>query len=412
MIRQRLTSSELDRLRAAYPTQAELESTAGVDAGIMRLLPPGLSTLASPVVYQPGEVVFYDQEPGDAMYAIRAGRVAVIRGTFDNPIILGFRSAGEFVGEMALIEDLPRSATVVALDELHLLRVAREDFQALLAEIPSLDQNLLRRLSARLRAADDERTAIVARMHALEVERQRLIDQQRHQQAALDLIIHDLRSPLHILTNALGILDMGLPESIRNDNRELFDLTMNTLDRMSRLVDSLLDVSRLEAGQLSLEMEPTDLMALIRSVADRVSYLIAKHELSLEVDGPTTPVHALIDADLIDRVVANLLDNAIKFTLNKGRIRAHITPRAADILVSVEDTGPGIPLDQRERFFDRFVQGTDRPGRTQGFGLGLAFCRMAVQAHGGHIWIEDAADGLGARFTFNVPRAQPGDLRP
>ncbi len=254
MNQHRLTSAQLDRLLTAYSSTAD--STAVIDSGIIRLLPPGLRQMTTPVGFEAGEVIFYEGEAGDAMYLIRAGGVAVIRGTFDAPLILGYRDAGEFVGEMALIDDLPRSATVVALSEVQLLKITRDDFQQLLDESSLLDHNLLRKLSTRLRASDDERSAIAAaqqrlaeHVHELEAEKRQLLEVQRLQQETVDLIVHDLRNPLHVIVNAFGVLNMSVPEVVLTENQELFNLVTQTTDRMVRLIDSILDVSRIEAGQ-------------------------------------------------------------------------------------------------------------------------------------------------------------------
>jgi signal transduction histidine kinase len=405
----RLTSTQLDQLLTAYTSDAD--SSAVIDSGIIRLLPPGLRQMTTPAAFEAGEVIFYEGDAGDGMYFIRAGGVAVIRGTFDAPLILGYRDAGEFVGEMALIDDLPRSATVVTLQPVQLLKITREDFRQLLDESSLLDHNLLRKLSARLRAADDERTVSAAAQQRLtqhvvelEVANQRLLEAQRLQQETVDLIVHDLRNPLHVIVNALGVLNMSVPDEVLRTNAELFNLASHNTNRMIRLIDSMLDVSRLEAGQLVLDTAPTDLASLVQTVTQRVGHLMTKHQLTLVIEIPDLP-DLLIDADMIDRVLANLLDNAIKFTPNHGQIRVQAAQQAdADqIIVRVADTGRGIPADQRRRFFDRFAQASGDEARTRGFGLGLTFCRLAIEAHGGKIWIEDGERGVGSQFVFTLP---------
>jgi signal transduction histidine kinase len=403
----RLTTTQLDQLLTAYTSDAD--SSAVIDSGIIRLLPPGLRQMTTPVAFDAGEVIFYEGDAGDAMYLIRSGGIAVIRGTFDTPLILGYRDAGEFVGEMALIDDLPRSATVVAVQPVELLKITREDFQQLLDESSLLDHNLLRKLSARLRASDDERSTSAAAQQRLtqhvvelEVANRRLLEVQRLQQETVDLIIHDLRNPLHVIVNALGVLTMSVPDEVLHANAELFNLATHNTDRMIRLIDSMLDVSRMEAGQVYVETAPTDLAYLVRTVTQRVSHLMLKHQLALTVDVPDLP-EVMIDADMIDRVLANLLDNAIKFTPNHGQIAIRATQHADHIAVRVTDTGRGIPLDQRQRFFDRFTQAAGDQARTRGFGLGLTFCRLAVEAHGGKIWVEDGENGVGSQFVFTLP---------
>ncbi len=106
---------------------------------------------------------------------------------------------------------------------------------------------------------------------------------------------------------------------------------------------------------------------------------------------------------MIDRVVANLIDNAIKFTPNHGHINLSTELCDDHVQVRVTDTGRGIPADQRERFFDRFVQVEGDQPRTRGFGLGLTFCRLAIHAHGGRIWVEDGMQGVGSQFVFTLP---------
>ncbi len=407
MTHHRLTSTQLDQLLTAY--QSDADSSAVIDSGIIRLLPPGLRQMTTPVAFDAGEVIFYEGDAGDAMYLIRSGGVAVIRGTFDAPLILGYRDAGEFVGEMALIDDLPRSATVVAVQSVELLKITREDFLQLLDESSLLDRNLLRKLSARLRAADDERTASAAAQQRLtqhvvelEVANRHLLEVQRLQQETVDLIVHDLRNPLHVIVNALGVLTMSVPDEVLHANAELFNLATHNTDRMIRLIDSMLDVSRMEAGQVYVETVPTDLAYLTQTVTQRVGHLMLKHQLTLTVDVPDLP-EVMIDADMIDRVLANLLDNAIKFTPNHGQIAIRATQHADHIAVRVIDTGRGIPPDQRQRFFDRFTQAAGDQARTRGFGLGLTFCRLAVEAHGGKIWVEDGENGAGSQFVFTLP---------
>jgi signal transduction histidine kinase len=112
------------------------------------------------------------------------------------------------------------------------------------------------------------------------------------------------------------------------------------------------------------------------------------------------------DREKIERVLVNLLDNALKYTPENGRIWVQTGQKADRMWVSISDTGPGIPAEDRERIFERFTQGTGDKLKRRGFGLGLAYCRLAVEAHGGRIWIQDGPDGIGSRFTFTLPLEQ------
>ena len=415
MTSQRLTDQELARLLAACPPEVEAElSNSRPDLPLLRWLAANKQILIEEQPYAPGEVVFNEGDVGDAMYLVRSGQAAVVRGGFDVPVVLGYRGAGEFVGEMALIENLPRSASVVALQELHLLKITREDFQQMLGSHSSIDLTILRKLSARLRAADDEReTGTLARqvlntqVTALEFEKKHLLELNQLRQEMTDLIIHDLRNPVAAIAGALSMLAMTLPREVLEANQELLDVATASCERAERLVNSLLDVERIQSGKVNLALEMTSLPHLIHGVVSRVTASLQSHDIGIQVSIPARLPSILIDADMIDRVLANLLDNAIKFTPRGGQIRLAAELRDDHVRVSVTDTGRGIPAGDRERIFERFAQGLGNEPRMRGFGLGLTFCRLAVQAHGGHIWVESGDDDRGSRFVFTLSLSRP-----
>ena len=121
------------------------------------------------------------------------------------------------------------------------------------------------------------------------------------------------------------------------------------------------------------------------------------------VDLPEALPTASADRDKIERVVTNLVDNAVKYTPNGGQITLAARAEAEHLLLSVTDTGPGIPEEQRQRIFERFAQVKGDTRARRGFGLGLAYCRLAVEAHGGRIWVEPGPGGVGSRFAFTLP---------
>src|SRR5512147_1581498 len=151
-----LTAEQLDLISSSC-TATTYGVPQTLDSGTFQALATsGLNlSKSTPVICVPGQVICWEGEPGDVMYLIRSGHAAITKGSFDAPIVLACRGSGEFVGEMALLENLPRSASVVALDELQLLEITRDDFQHLLSGNIKLDIGLLRKLSGRLRATDD-----------------------------------------------------------------------------------------------------------------------------------------------------------------------------------------------------------------------------------------------------------------
>jgi signal transduction histidine kinase len=365
---------------------------------------------ARPLICPAGQVICREGEPGDAMYLIRSGHAAIVKGDFSAPIVLACRGAGEFIGEMALLENLPRSASVVALDEVYLYQVTREDFQRMLSHSTKLDLGMLRKLSSRLREADEiisstthARRSLSSQLNELEAENQQLVELQRLREQTTDLVVHDLRNPLHSIMGAVGMLQMILPPNMLQENRDLFNLVNGNCERMQRLVDSLLDISRMESGETELNLEPANLAQLIQTAVSRVSATLQSREIASSVFMPAYLPPVEVDVDMIDRVIINLLDNAIKFTPAGGQISVTADPQTAYVAVNINDTGRGIPLEQRPHIFERFARGSSEGPRPRGFGLGLTFCRLAIEAHGGRIWVEDGEGGVGCKCIFTLP---------
>ncbi len=414
-----LSPQQLDDLLTCY-AHSRPEGTPD-DTPLMRLLATidrdQLSQIMTEQRCQPGEVICWEGDSGDAMYLIRSGRVLVFKDNLDAPTIIGERGPGEILGEMALLEGQPRSATAVAVDETRLLRIAREGFHTWLSSSPAVGMSIMATLSARLRTSDSVRTAterderhLVQQVSRLQGEKEQLLDLQRLRQETSDLIVHDLRNPLGVISGVLNMLDMLLPEDVVQDNRELLELASSACERMRRLVDSLLDVARFESGEMSLALADVSIGALLMENARRESVLAARRGITLDVvladDLPTLTA----DVEKLDRVLANLLDNALKYSPDGGRITLAADAGPEAVVVRVIDEGPGIPADQRERIFERFAQvtGTDRP-RRPGFGLGLTFCKLAVEAHGGRIWVEPGPGERGSCFAFALPHASAFD---
>jgi signal transduction histidine kinase len=409
---QRLTPAELDHLLAT-PSPFQSSPTTS-DPSLLRLLASvdrdALAQLITDHQYQPGEIIFEEGESGDSMYLIRAGRVAVIKGGFDSPTILGLRGPGEIIGEMSLLEDQPRSATNVALDSVRLLRITRDGFQRLVSARPDIGISIMRMLSGRLRDADNVRTSalqggqqLVKQVSRLESEKEQLLELQRVRKETSDLIVHDLRNPLGIIYGVLNMFEMVLPVEVLHDNRELFDLATTGCERMQRLVDSLLDVAKLETGEMVLNLTSTNLRPLIEEAAHREALASKLRGVVIETAADDNLPPAIMDAEQIDRVLANLIDNALKYSPEQSHLFVDAHAEPGQIVVSVTDQGPGIPAQERERIFERFAQiAGDKPSR-RGFGLGLTFCRLTIEAHGGRIWVEAGPGGVGSRFIFTLP---------
>src|SRR5512139_2923279 len=234
-----LTAEQLELISASC-TATTYGVPQTLDSGTFQALATsGLNlSKATPVICVPGQVICWEGEPGDVMYLIRSGHAAITKGSFDAPVVLACRGAGEFVGEMALLEDLPRSASVVALEHMQLLGITREDFLHLLSGHTSVDLGLRRKLSGRLRASDDAflnvaqaRRTLTSQVSELATENRQLIELQRLREQTTELIIHDLRNPLQGITGAINLLRTSLPLGILQENDDLFQLIIDNSNR-------------------------------------------------------------------------------------------------------------------------------------------------------------------------------------
>ena len=233
-------------------------------------------------------------------------------------------------------------------------------------------------------------------------------------------MVHDLRNPLTGISTALQLLDSKLVEVITPAQHRLFEIATNSTQRMVDLVNSILDLSRLEKGKMPLNRTPLSLPDLFAETLRLQSPLYSAKHLQVGSDAsPTLPL-AFADTEVIERVLQNIVGNAIKFTPAGGTITIQATELAGKVSacenaqevpcsflrVSVTDSGPGVPPELRDKLFEKFVVGEQQE---RGSGLGLAFCKLAVQAHGGDIWVESGPTG-GAVFVFTLPVFQEGDV--
>jgi signal transduction histidine kinase len=194
-----------------------------------------------------------------------------------------------------------------------------------------------------------------------------------------------------------------LPEESDPSFRSLLSIALRSVERIQRLTNSLLDLSRLESGQPVANMFPTPPFILSRDAVEAVLPVAeTKSQTILSKVSHTLP-HILVDADMIRRVLVNLLENAVKFTPPGGDIELDGSLQEGWVKFWVQEDGPGIPEADHERIFNKFTRLNQENG-PQGLGMGLAYCRLAVEGHGGKIWIE-SRPGAGAKFCFILPIA-------
>lgn len=232
------------------------------------------------------------------------------------------------------------------------------------------------------------------------------------------MLVHDLRNPATVLSLSLDVLAREGGARSASEERALRDAS-GSCDELLRLIDGILSIEKAAAGRLTLRLAEVDLAGLVASVAARMHVLASARRVELHCEA-ARPVPVLVgDGDLLSRVLENLLVNAIKYT-PAGRavhvvvgqapqpllVQRGLVARAA-ALVSVRDEGPGVPEADRERIFEKFAVVGGRSAGRYSTGLGLAFARRAVVAHGGMLWVEAPGSG-GSEFRFLLPSGNAG----
>jgi signal transduction histidine kinase len=266
--------------------------------------------------------------------------------------------------------------------------------------------------AAKLKATEDERLRLAEanRRYQEDLERQhrqlkenytRLRELETLRDNLTHMIIHDLRAPLSIALGYVDLVKDNAAPNLGQDNLGHMDTILLNLCRLNDMIGSLLDISRLETGNMPLSCRACDVNELTRSVMDSFDTLLEHRRLWLE--SPAEPVLASCDEEITRRVLSNLLQNALKFTRNDGRIRITVGRKDGMARLEVTDTGPGIPAEYHGKIFEKFGQ-VARDVRRHSSGLGLTFCKLAVEAQRGQIGIE-SEPGKGSTFWFTLPPA-------
>jgi signal transduction histidine kinase len=217
-------------------------------------------------------------------------------------------------------------------------------------------------------------------------------------------VSHDLRTPLA----SIQVLAEAIDDDIVDERtlREYSARLATHVRALSALIDDLFELSRLEAGEIRWTMEQVEIAELLEETVDAMRPHADASGLAVRIDTGGSPAYARANPEQIQRVLFNLIQNAIRHTPADGSITVRAEPSDSEVEIEVADTGEGIDPDDRERVFEAFAQGRGREARTNGSaGLGLSIARAIVEAHGGRIWLADSNGDPGTRVRFSLPRA-------
>jgi signal transduction histidine kinase len=217
------------------------------------------------------------------------------------------------------------------------------------------------------------------------------------------MLIHDLKSPLSVVSVVLSDFRNNLALQPDSTQHQLLQSALIAAHRIQNLVGSMLDVHRLEEDRMPVNPVPFDLTSVIDDCIQTANPLLSLYEITVNVEAPTTAPQVYADLELTARVIGNLLDNAVKFSPSPGTLAIRVRPGLDELQFSISDAGPGIAPAYHQQIFEKFFRITPASEDTRsGAGLGLAFCKLALEAQGGRIWVE--SDGHnGATFHFTLP---------
>ena len=240
---------------------------------------------------------------------------------------------------------------------------------------------------------------------ALEAANRELLTIQRFKESMSQMVVHDLKNPLAGIMGNIQLIQMQSTQLPPARLGELLQRSLDSARQMARMIQNILEVAKLEEQKMPLRREPVAIEALVQEQAAELMSLSARDAVRLETR--VEPDLPTLDADrnLVGRILGNLLSNAFKHTPSGGRITVAARAEGSDIVLSVSDTGEGIPEDLLPHIFDKFVAGDSDGHRrsTYDSGLGLTFCRLAVECHGGRIGVK-SRPGEGTVVTVTLPR--------
>jgi len=228
----------------------------------------------------------------------------------------------------------------------------------------------------------------------------------------VSIVSHELRTPLAIIKEGISLILDGLMGEINDKQRKILSMSNDNVNRLARIINDLLDISKIEAGKLELKKEAVDMRSIIREVCDKYKPELDKKQQSLAIDLPNRYINILVDRNRMREVLMNLISNASKFTPANGSIKIDLREKDNGVEVEITDNGIGISKENLAKLFDKFAQFGRTPGSgAKGTGLGLAITKHLVELHKGTIKVESKVN-QGSTFTIFLPRLMDFSLKP
>lgn len=218
-------------------------------------------------------------------------------------------------------------------------------------------------------------------------------------------ISHELRTPLNVIFNSIQLIDMNF-KKLNIDEKDLskyLNITRQNCYRLLKLINNLIDITKIDSGYLNINLQNCDIVRVVEDTVMSITEYIESKNIRLIFDTDIEEKYIACDEEKISRVIINLLSNAVKFTKAGGEIKVNIYDRVNEILISVKDTGIGIPIEMQHRIFERFIQAKESLAKEcGGSGIGLSIVKALVEMHKGDVWVK-SEDGKGSEFFIKLP---------
>ena len=351
---------------------------------------PALERAARLQTYQAGRNIFQEGDPGDGLYVIVEGKVQI---TFlvgqDQRRVLSRLGPGDFFGEMAVLDNHPRSATATAETDTQVYFIRRDDLQHVLASSPALAVSLVKEFSLRMREFNQRYTQEV-----LQAERLTLVGRFARS------IVHDFKNPLNIIgiSAEMAALDRATP-----DMREAAKTRIRKqIERLSDMINELLEFTR--GSSAAVVLARTNYAELVHQLIEDLRPEIAAKSVALELENDPPAVDLLMNPTRLAHVFYNIINNACDAMPDGGKVRLRFEQSDREILTEIEDTGRGIAPEIASSLFEAFAT----YGKAQGTGLGLSISKKIIEDHHGRIGAR-SEPGCGAVFYFSLPVQAEGE---
>ena len=371
--------------------------------------------------YPPDHILCHEGAFEDVFYIVADGHVVISKHIDDegDDRVLRVGGRGDMVGEMAMIQNVPRAATVRTSTECTVLEMEKQDFETILSRSPRMAMDIIRITLDRLRSND--KTMIEDLQKSNKVLRQ--LD--RNKLEFIQVAAHELRTPLTVLKGYVNVLRSFAGSDANASLSDVIQGIFKGTERIHEVVNLMLDVTRIDSETLEAASVPVSLRHVIEDIIKGLKSAIAERKIKVVLEHPQEVSHFQGDPSLIQKMLYQLIVNAIKYTPDGGTVTVSTRTTIMDddmpcIEIAVKDTGIGLDEEHHELVFEKFYQvgsvALHSSGKTTfkggGPGLGLAIVRGAAHAHGGKVWVEsagcDEVNFPGSTFYLQLPLNLPG----